>query len=136
MAQLDLKQRDFYDGLTDQERKNFSLYLMLRWSSGVIADREIQEYVRSCNHYLNRHYFAINRHPKLQWLAATAVSPGLGRQKHTWIKPKKKESGSSEVKKTLMQLYPTMKMSDIETLAAVTDPKELKEHLRHMGQTP
>jgi hypothetical protein len=27
-----------------------------------------------------------------------------------------------------------MKISDIETLAAITDSKELKEHLKHMGQ--
>jgi hypothetical protein len=88
------------------------------------------------NERLNKHFYAVNRHPKLQWLMATSVSPGMGTHRHQWIAPKKKESGSSEVKKTLMQLYPNMKISDIETLAAITDSKELKEHLKHMGQTP
>jgi len=136
MRCFDEKDRDFYDSLTDEERKKFSNYLMIRWGSAVHGSRELQEfYVVATNERLNKHFYAVNRHPKLQWLMATSVSPGMGVHRHQWIAPKKKESGSSEVKKTLMQLYPTMKMSDIETLAAITDPKELKEHLRNMGQT-
>ena len=137
MRCFDEKDRDFYDNLTDEERKKFSNYLMIRWGSAVHGSRELQEfYVVATNERLNKHFYDVNRHPKLQWLMATSVSPGMGVHRHQWIAPKKKESGSSEVKKTLMQLYPTMKMSDIETLAAITDPKELKEHLKNMGQTP
>ncbi len=136
MRCFDEKDRDFYDSLTDEERKKFSNYLMIRWGSAVHGSRELQEfYVVATNERLNKHFYAVNRHPKLQWLMATSVSPGMGVHRHQWIAPKKKESGSSEVKKTLMQLYPMMKMSDIETLAAITDSKELKEHLKHMGQT-
>ena len=136
MAKFDLKDREFYDNLTDEERKKFSNYLMIRWGSAVHGSRELQEfYVVATNERLNKYFYAVNRHPKLQWLMATSVSPGMGVHRHQWIAPKKKESGSSEVKKTLMQLYPTMKMSDIETLAAITDSKELKEHLKHMGNT-
>jgi len=137
MRCFDEKDRDFYDSLTDEERKKFSNYLMIRWGSSVHGSRELQEfYVVATNERLNKHFYAVNRHPKLQWLMATSVSPGMGTHRHQWIAPKKKESGSSEVKKTLMQLYPNMKISDIETLAAITDSKELKEHLKHMGQTP
>ena len=136
MRCFDEKDRDFYDSLTDEERKKFSNYLMIRWGSSVHGSRELQEfYVVATNERLNKHFYAVNRHPRLQWLMATSVSPGMGVHRHQWIAPKKKESGSSEVKKTLMQLYPTMKMSDIETLAVITDTKELKEHLKHMGQT-
>ena len=136
MRCFDEKDRDFYDSLTDEERKKVSNYLMIRWGSSVHGSRELQEfYVVATNERLNKHFYAVNRHPRLQWLMATSVSPGMGVHRHQWIAPKKKESGSSEVKKTLMQLYPNMKISDIETLAAITDSKELKEHLKHMGQT-
>ena len=136
MRCFDEKDRDFYDSLTDEERKKFSNYLMIRWGSSVHGSRELQEfYVVATNERLNKHFYAVNRHPRLQWLMATSVSPGMGVHRHQWSAPKKKESGSSEVKKTLMQLYPNMKISDIETLAAITDSKELKEHLKHMGQT-
>ena len=35
MRQLDLKNRDFYDELTPEEKKKFSTFLMIRWSSAV-----------------------------------------------------------------------------------------------------
>lgn len=134
MQQFDHKNRQFYDDLTDEERKKFSNYLMIRWGSAVRGSRELQEfYVIATNERLNRNFFAVNRHPRLQWLMATTVSPGLGSQDHVWIAPKKKETGSNEVKKMLLDLYPTMKITDIETLALMIDRKELKEYLREHG---
>ncbi len=134
MSEFDRKNRSFYDELTDEERKKFSNYLMIRWGSAIQGSQELQEYyVQSTNHYLNKNFFAINRHPKLQWLCATAVSPGLGTQRHQWIAPKKKESGNSEVKKTLTDLYPNRKMSDIEVMAKLVTKKELQEYLREHG---
>jgi tRNA isopentenyl-2-thiomethyl-A-37 hydroxylase MiaE len=65
MAQLDRKNAKFYDELTDEERKKFSTYLMLRWSSQVQADSNIQAYyVMSCNQNLNKNFFDIAKHPK------------------------------------------------------------------------
>ena len=90
MRQLDIKNRDFYDELDSDERKKFSTFLMLRWGSAVEGARELQEYyVQSCNHYLNKNFFDIAKHPKLQWLCATAMSPGMGSMRHPWIAPKK-----------------------------------------------
>lgn len=135
MAEFDRKNREFYDELTVEDRKRFSNYLMLRWGSSIQGTQELQEYyLRSCNHYLNKHFFAINRHPKLQWLCATAVSPGMGTHRHQWIAPKKKESGGNEIKKTLMELMPTAKMTDIETLSNFVTKKDLKELLRDSGE--
>jgi hypothetical protein len=135
MRQLDLKNRSFYDELTDEEKKKFSTFLMVRWGSSVQGSRELQEYyVQSTNHYLNKHFFALSRHPKLQWLAATAASPGLGTHRHNWIAPKKKESGSSATKKKLAELFPNLKQDEIELLAAITDRKELDQYIKAHGE--
>lgn len=136
MSQFDRKNREFYDSLTDEERKKFSNYLMIRWGSAVQGSSELQEfYLVATNQRLNKHFFAINRHPKLQWLCATAVSPGMGTHRHQWIAPKKKEAGSNEIKKTLLDLYPNMKSSDIEVLAQFVTKKDLKEFMREHGHT-
>jgi hypothetical protein len=133
MAQLDRKQRDFYDSLTDEERKKFSLFLMLRWSSAVQGDVELQEYyVQSCNHYLNRNFFAVNRHPKLQWLMATAVSPGLGTHRHVWIAAKKKEKTSPDIKR-LKELFPAMKPDELEVMATINSAEEIRAYERDLG---
>jgi hypothetical protein len=134
MTQFDLKNRSFYDELTPEERKKFSNYLMIRWGSSVQGSRDLQEfYIISCNERFNKHFFAINRHPKLQWLCATTVSPGMGTHRHQWISPKKKEAGSNDIKKALLALYPNMKSADIDTLGSLITKKEIKELMREHG---
>ena len=134
MRQFDLKNRDFYDELTPEERKKFSNYLMIRWGSSVQGVQDLQEfYLISTNERLNKNFFAINRHPKLQWLCATTVSPGMGAHRHLWISSKKKDAGSNDIKKSLKELYPNMKDIDIDTLSQLTNKKEIKELLREHG---
>jgi hypothetical protein len=135
MSQFDRKNRKFYDELSDEERKKFSNYLMIRWGSSVQGNRDLQEfYLISCNERLNKHFFAINRHPGLQWLCATTVSPGLGTHRHQWIAPKKKDPGTSGVKKQLAELFPNMKADEIETMNAINTQKEITAYLRELGQ--
>ena len=134
MAQFDRKNRAFYDSLTDEEKKKFSNFLMIRYGSSVTGGRDLQEfYLISTNERLNKHFFSINRHPKLQWLCATSVSPGMGPQRHQWIAPKKKETSATGIKKQLADLYPNMKSDEIELLASVTTKKELDEYLKELG---
>jgi len=135
MSVFDRKDRTFYDTLTDEERKKFSNYLMIRWGSAVQGSAELQEfYLVATNERLNKHFFTVNKHPKLQWLMATAVSPGMGSHRHQWIAPKKKETGSNEIKKMLMDLYPSSKMQDIDTLSKLVDKKQLKQMLKDQGK--
>lgn len=134
MSRLDLKDRDFYDSLTDEERKKFSPYLMIRWGSAVNGSADLQKfYVISVNERLNKHFFAVNRHPKLQWLMATTVSPGLGTQTHNWIAPKKKEGSNSARRKFLAEVYPNLKSSDIDVLNLIMTDDEFRALERDHG---
>lgn len=135
MSELDRKNRTFYDELTDEERRRFSNYLMIRWGSAVDGGADLQEfYVIATNERMNRHFFAVNKHPKLQWLMATTISPGLGTQRHRWIAPKKKDKGDNDIKRALMELYPNMKLSDINQWSRLIDKKQLREHLRDLAR--
>jgi hypothetical protein len=136
MIQFDNKNRKFYDELTDEERKKFSNYLMIRWGSAVQGSADMQKfYLISTNERLNKHFFAVNRHPKLQWLMATSVSPDMGAQSHPWIAPKKKEPGGNEIKKFLSSYFPNMKSQDIELLSKLITKKEIKEYMLKHGNT-
>ena len=130
MAALDAKDRDFYSGLTDEQRRSFSTYLMIRWSSSVSGGTDLQEYyLRACNTYVNRHFFAVNRHPQLQWLMATCVSPGLGRQDHRWIAGPKRQSKLGGHAAQLQEIYPMLKSSDIDLMLAINDAAAIKQHV-------
>lgn len=135
MAQFDRKVRSFWDDLTDEERKKFSNYLMIRWGSSVQGSRELQEfYVIATNERFNKHFFDLSRHPKLQWLLATTVSPGMGAQRHQWIAPKKKEPGAGSMKKQLAELFPHFKDDEIDLLASMTSKKELDAYIKQHGR--
>jgi hypothetical protein len=140
MTQFDRKNRAFYDELTSDEKKKFSNFLMIRYGSSVLTngsarDRLIQEYyLQSCNENLNKHFFAINRHPKLQWLCATTVSPGDGIKRHQWIAPKKKEPGAGSIKKQLAELYPHLKDDELELMSKINTKKDIDAYLKQLGQ--
>jgi hypothetical protein len=135
MAQFDRKNRNFYDELTDEERKKFSNYLMIRWGSSVQGSKELQEYyVLSCNERFNKHFFDLGRHPKLQWLCATTVSPDMGVHKHQWIAPKKKEPGVGTIKKQLQELFPHLKDDEIEVMAQINTKKDIDAYIKSMGR--
>ena len=135
MMQFDRKNRLFYDSLTDEERKKFSNYLMIRWGSSIQGSTELQGYyLQSSNHYVNKHFFDINRHPKLQWLCATAVSPDLGTQRHQWIAPKKKEAGASGIRKQIAELFPHLKDDEVELMSKINTKKDIDAYLKQLGQ--
>jgi hypothetical protein len=136
MAQFDSKNRDFYDDLTEEERKKFSPFLMIRYGATVKGNTDLEAYyLISCNERLNRNFFDINttQHKKLQWLLATTVSPGMGRQFHQWIAPKKKDTGNNRVEKLLRELYPDLRDDEIALLARLNTRDDLQQHLKSQG---
>jgi hypothetical protein len=134
MRQFDLKNRSFYSDLTEEERKKFSNYLMIRWGSSVEGSGDLQGfYLIACNERFNKHFFAVNRHPQLQWLMATSVSPGMGAHRHTWIAPKKKESADNRHRKQIAELYPTAKDDEVALLAVLNSKKDVNSLLKDMG---
>ena len=136
MTQFDRKNREFYDELTDEERKKFSTYLMLRYGASVEGTADLQEwYLRVTNERMNINFFDLGKHPKLQWLLATTVSPGMGTQRHYWQASKKKEGSNSKAVKFITQLYPHMKQDEAELLAELNTTKELKELAKQSGWT-
>lgn len=135
MAQLDRKNREFYDELNEEERKKFSPYLMLRYAASVEGNADFQEwYLRATNERVNQHFFDLSRHPKLQWLLCTSVSPGMGNQRHYWQGSKKKDGTSnSKVIKFITKNFPWMKQDEIELMAELNTEKEIKVWAREMG---
>ena len=126
MAAYDRKDRAYYDNFTDEDVKKFSTYLMLRYGASVTGSSDLQAYyLLAVNERVNKNFFDLNKHPKLQWLMCTTVSPSMGRQSHYWQGTKKKE-GNSKASKFLAKLFPTLKEDEIDVLVAINDTKSLK----------
>ena len=138
LTAIDRKDRTFYDKLNDDEKKCFSPFLMLRYASSVVGDPELEHYyIASTNFYANPNMLEapLPKHPKLQWLLFTAVSPGLGILRHTWIKQKPKPKNTNKgIKKELAEIYPTLKDDDLEVLSTMITKKELKQYAKDCGK--
>jgi hypothetical protein len=101
----------------------------------VCSSDLLQEfYVIATNERLNKHFFDLSRHPKLQWLLATTVSPDVGTPRHPWIAPRKKEAGLSAKRKALMEIFPHYKDDEIDVMAEITTQKEIDAYNREAGR--
>jgi len=130
---MDLKRRDFLTSLDSEERKEFSAYLSMRYASCVEGSEDLQEYyLLATNKIVNQHYSALSRHPELQWLLLSTVSPGMGRQRHYWLKGPDNR-GSGRAKRFLEQLYPHLGDDEIDLMLKINDRSDLVEMARQLG---
>lgn len=138
MRAVDSKNRDFYDNLTDDERKQFSSFLMIRWGSSVASNADVEQYyLLATNERLNKNFFSIKKeHDKLNWLATTTISPGVGNLRHEWISAPKRASANGKVEKFLTQYYPDLKADDIALMASLNDLKTIKKYAEALGMNP
>ena len=107
---------------------------MLRYASDVrTADTDAQGMaVIKTNEYYNKHFFSLSKHQPLLWYLVCMTGNGEKQYFHEYIKFKKK-TGDSKVHKILEQFYPNMKADEIELLATMTSPADVKEYARKLG---
>ena len=142
MQAYDRKDRAYYDNFTDEDRKKFSTYLMLKYGANVGESRSLNAeentyvqayYLCHTNEKVNKHFFELgSKHTKLQWLTCTAVSPAMGPQFHYWLAAKKKE-GENKSQKFLAKLYPNMKSDEIDLMAKINDKRDIADLARNLG---
>lgn len=132
---VDMGIKELWDAANDDGRKEIKndLWNLNRYISSVKSrDREIQEhYLLTVNEFYNKDWFKLQHHPKLQWqtLCLTA-HPSKKTQFHEWIPLKKQKDKKTEF---LAGLFPGMKISDVETLSAITSDDEIKEYCKSLG---
>jgi hypothetical protein len=132
---VDLGMKDLWDAATEEGRKEIKgdFWTLNRYISNVKStSREVQEhFVLTVNEYYNKNWNDIQKHPKLVWQTLCGCSMGNGKTYfHEWIPLKKQKNKKVDF---LAELFPTMKMADVETLAAITTDKEIKEYARDLG---
>ena len=130
---VDQKNYDFYDNLTDEEKKVFSPYILMRYTSNAQgADADIQEwFIETTNEFVNKNHFDIAKHKNLLWklYAATGIGSNFY---HPYLVAGKKEK-ANKIEKLLCEIYPTYKMDEIHLMASMMDEKDINELFDKMG---
>jgi hypothetical protein len=132
---VDMGMKELWDAATEDGRKEIKgdLWNLNRYISNVkSSDRELQEhYLLTVNEYYNKNWNEISKHPKLQWQTLCACSHETKKTYfHEWLPLKREKDKKTEF---LMTLFPNMKISDVETLAAITTEKEIKKYCEGLG---
>jgi hypothetical protein len=137
---MDLKNRDFYDNLNEQEKKGFAPFVMVRWASSVNHSlTEMGEWwLKATNQRFNENLLNLNsetaKHPKLQWLMATTASPGMGAMRHEWIGYKKKTTKvNNKIKNFFIAQFPSLSDDEILLLMSKVTNKEIKQYAMELG---
>jgi len=140
MRQLDLKNRNFYDELSEEERKKFSTFILLRWASAIqssgnrnVSNDELASYyIQVTNLRVNKNFWALNKHPKLQWQLLTSISPGAGVHKHEWIAFNSRQKKNKKIS-ILSELFPDLNSAELDIISNHMNDKEITEHLKNLG---
>lgn len=142
---IDQDGKDIWDLLSDVQRKEIqsSFWILNRYISSVAAPKErwqkgkiptldeTEHFIESVNHFYNRNWFAIQKHPKLLWqLICMCAHPDKNVFNHEYISLKKEKDKKTEL---LMELFPNMKRADIDTLRAIVTDKEIKQYCQDLG---
>jgi len=132
---VDMGIKELWDAATDEGKKEIKLdfWNLNRYISNVKTNnRELQEhYVLTVNEFYNKNWNEIQKHPKLVWLTLAMCSHESKKTYfHEWIPLKRQKNKKEEF---LANLFPDMKYQDIETMAKITDTKEIKAYCEKLG---
>ncbi len=135
---IDMGIKELYDAAGDDGKKDIKgeLWNLNRYISSIKGDREKQELaVFKTNEYYNKNWNNIGgtHHIKLQWQLLCMCGNTGKTEFHPWLGLKSKKDPTSKTIKLLMEIYPNMKIEEVETLARISTKAEVKELAKEHG---
>lgn len=129
LAAVDSNDYNFYDNLTDEEKKDFSVWLANRFASH--SDKFPAHYLMMVNLICNMYSLQIKSHPKLQWMLL--ASCGVGRYAgHNFIKPTIQKNNLKLVD-ILKPIFPLYKLDELMMLIKLSSENDLVDILQDYG---
>lgn len=132
MAAVDLRKKNFYNSLSEEDQRALNLYMAQRWASQVQGSRDIQEhYLLMVNDLCNIDFVATtSAHEELRWQVLSLV--GLGQKlRHEFVPPKGQKK--DRITEWLIELFPHLGEEEIELFKVINDGDTLKEAAEAMN---
>lgn len=126
---MDYRDKEFYANLSDEHKKEISLWLLMRYMSSSQNDAEL--HLTLINDVVNVNFSAISKHPELQW-KLLAVCGTNKKQFHPWVKPSKKAK-KNKLEEELLKHFPLMKYNDLEMFMQVNTKEDFTEFFKDNG---
>ena len=115
LGAVDRRNKEFYSQLSDEQKKEFSPFMVMRWTSTIKGSKQLQEhYLELTNEFLNKDFSVLYKHKELCWMLASII--GIGRnQFHPWIGVSKKTK-KEILKDRFSSLYPSLNQDELKIL--------------------
>lgn len=136
---IDRKNFNFYDGLSDEDKKLYQPFVLLRFLSSCSNNIYHEYSVQVINNLINKDFWVLTKHPELVHQLFCICSTGE-KQNHRWIAPKTKKTikwleilGKKEVSKDELILLYKNTTSDMiydKCLDLGLTVKEAKEYVK------
>lgn len=133
LSAVDQRNHDFYDNLTDEEKKAFSPYILMRYTSNVQGDKDLQEwYLEMTNELVNKNHWSLSKgHKALLWKLFASTGTGMNAY-HPYLANGKREK-TNKIEILLAELNPAMKLDDIKLLASLMSKSDIDELFNSLG---
>lgn len=130
---VDSRDYEFYNNLTDEEKKAFAPFVLMRYTSNVQGDADLQAwFLETTNEYVNKNHWILSKnHKELLWKLSAAT--GIGQSMyHPYLAAGKKQK-ANKIEKLLAEIYPAKKLEDIKLLAKMMTKEDKEELFDKMG---
>jgi hypothetical protein len=130
---VDLKNYDFYDKLSPEERKSFAPFILMRYTASCQGDLDVQEhFLEMTNELVNKNHWVLSKdHKPFLWKLFAAVGVGINAY-HPYLAAGKKVK-AVKIEKLIAELYPAMKMDEVKMLASMMDKNDIEKLFDDMG---
>jgi hypothetical protein len=135
LPQIDRGNVDWWDTLTDEQKKQVSFWLLNRYVSSASGTYEdIAMAVLTTNEYYNKNWNTLGtKHPKLQWQILCMINESRKNQFHKYINLKRTADSSSKSVKLLLKLFPNKKADEVALLARISTKEEIRNIAKSHG---
>lgn len=132
MAALDSRNYNFYENLTEEEKKSLSPYVLMRYASNVQGDTELAEwFLETTNEMVNKNFGALSKHKELLWKLLAGTGVGV-KCFHPYIPLGKKEK-THKIEKLIEELNPSMKLTEVKLLASMMTKDDIETLFNDLG---
>lgn len=127
---VDRRDKEWYNKLSDDDKKLFAPFIAMRYVSNVKSDKFFQEhYLEMCNEFVNKHHWSLSKnHKGLLW-KLMAMCGAYENFFHQYVAAPKKQA-KNKFTQTLLDKNPNMKLDDAELLSSIMSKKEQNQYIK------
>lgn len=126
---MDYGDKNFYKNLSDEHKKEISIWLLMRYMSS--SNSAAEHHLMMVNDLVNQNFTSLTKHPELQWLLLTLCATHK-KQFHPWIPPPK-GAKKNKIEEALIQFFPLMKDDDLELMMKINSQADLESFFKENG---